>query len=324
MRIVSESEVARLLDVELAVKAIRAAHLDLAHGTAHMPTRTTHSLEAGAEYNLMPALVPTSDAFGVKVVTFFPENPGRGLPSVIASVLLLEPTTGKPVALVAASRLTAIRTAAASAVATQALARADATTLAIIGCGVQGEAHLEVLPHVISIDRVLVASRSRSSAEALADRGRARRADLTIEITSPEDAVRRADIVCTTTTSAAPVVADGWLKPGTHVNAVGAHSPDARELESTTMAAARVIVDSRDAVRVECGECMIPITEGLVRRDHFDDELGQLLAGDVPGRRTNDEITVYESCGLAIQDMAVARAVVDRAIDTNEGHDVRF
>jgi alanine dehydrogenase len=120
------------------------------------------------------------------------------------------------------------------------------------------------------------------------------------------------------------VVADGWLKPGTHVNAVGAHSPDARELESTTMAAARVIVDSRDAVRVECGECMIPIAEGLVRRDHFDDELGQLLAGDVPGRRTNDEITVYESCGLAIQDMAVARAIVDRAIDTNEGHDVQF
>lgn len=324
MRIISESEVARLLDVELAVKAVRGAHLDLAHGTAHMPTRTTHGLEAGAEYNLMPALVPASDAFGVKVVTFFPDNPGRRLPSVIASVLLLEPTTGDPVALVAASRLTAIRTAAASAVATQALARADATTLAIIGCGVQGEAHLEVLPQVVPIDRVLLASRSRLSAEALAERGRSRTPELTIETTSPEDAVRRADIVCTTTTSTSPVVADGWLNPGTHVNAVGAHSPDARELESTTMVGARVIVDSRDAVRVECGECMIPIAEGLVGGDRFEDELGQLLAGDVRGRRNADEITIYESCGLAIQDVAVARAIVDRAIDTNEGHDVRF
>ena len=219
--------------------------------------------------------------------------------------------------------LTNVRTAAASAVATQALARPESSSLALIGAGMQAASHLAAMALVLPLKRVSVAARSRASAERFVAEQSSRLPYLTLTaVDSPAQALVSADVVCTVSSAPEPVVTAGSLRAGTHVNAVGSHAPSAREIDGETMAAARVVVDSREATLSECGDCMIPIAEGLFGPEHVSDELGEVLAGTKPGRRDPEQVTIYQSCGIAVQDVAAAKMVLDKARAAGLGVDI--
>jgi len=217
-----------------------------------------------------------------------------------------------------ASAITAIRTAAVSAVATRLLAREDARELAIVGAGVQGRSHVEALRAIRSWERIRIASRTADHARALAE-------ELGAEaVESIEDAVRGADVVVTATNSREPVLRHVWLKPGTHVNAVGSSIRTARELDTATVAACSLFVDRRESTVNEAGDYLVPLEEGAIGPDHIRAELGEILIGAHPGRTSPEELTVFKSLGLAVEDLAAAEYVVRRARETGRGTEVEF
>lgn len=271
----------------------------------------------------MPAWLDDGPSLGMKSITSFGANPGRGLPAILATMLLYDAATGGLLAVMDGIHLTNVRTAAASAVATQELARPGSKRLALIGAGVQAAGHLEAMAHVLPLEHVAVAARSRASAERFVAEQGARYPGLTIVAAEiPAEALAGADVVCTVSSAREPVVTAGLLAPGAHVNAVGSHAPSIREIDGEVMRDARVVVDSREATLAECGDCLIPISEGLFGSEHVSDELGEVLAGSRPGRQSVDEVTIYQSCGIAVQDVAAARMVYDRARSSGVGVDV--
>jgi len=253
-------------------------------------------------------------AFGLKVVCIFPGNPARGLDAHQGAVVLFDGETGEVRAIVNASAITAIRTAAISAAATRALAREDARTLAILGAGVQAKSHLEALRTLHDWERILVWSRTREHAEQLG-----------VEVAdTAEEALRDADVVCTTTTAREPVVRRPWLKEGAHVNAVGSSIPTTRELDTATMADAALFVDRRESTLNEAGDYLFPAGEGAIGPEHIRAELGEVLAGSAEGRRSPDELTVFKSLGLAVEDLACAQFLLRRAREVGRGTEVEF
>jgi ornithine cyclodeaminase len=242
-----------------------------------------------------------SKLWSLKALTIFPGNSARGLDSHQGFVALFDGDTGAPRAILNAGAITAVRTAAVSAVATRLLARDDARTLAILGTGTQGRSHLEAMLVVRPFDRVVVWSASGRSLDGAAS------------VASAEEAVRDADVVCTVTASAVPVVQRAWLKPGAHVNAVGSSVPSTRELDTQTMADAALFVDRRESTLNEAGDFLFPQHEGAIGPDHIRAEIGELVVGSAEGRRSPDEITVFKSLGLAVEDLAAAEHVVRRA-----------
>ncbi len=235
------------------------------------------------------------------------------------------PGAGELIAVMDGVQLTNVRTAAASAVATQALALPGSTRLALLGAGVQAAGHLEAMTRVLELEHVTVAARSRASAERFAAQQGPRYPGLTIRaVDTAAEALGGAEVVCTVSSAREPVVTPGLLEPGAHVNAVGSHAPTIREIDGEVMRAARVVVDSRQAALSECGDCLIPIQEGVFGPEHVSDELGDVLAGTRPGRRSADEITIYQSCGIAVQDLAAATIVYDRARSRGVGIDVEL
>jgi|HubBroStandDraft_3_1064219.scaffolds.fasta_scaffold01722_8 alanine dehydrogenase len=243
---------------------------------------------------------------GLKVVTVFPGNHGRGEETHLGSVLIFEPELGRPLAILDAATITAIRTAAVSAVATRALAREDAAELALLGSGIQASRHLAALALVRPLSRVRVWSRDAARARRFAA-VEAERHRLPVEaVAAARDAVRGADLVCTVTSAREPVLAGDWIAPGAHVNAVGSCTPAARELDARAVARARLFVDRRESVLHEAGDFLQARAEGAVGDEHILGELGELLAGKVAGRRSAGEITLFESLGLAVEDLAAA------------------
>jgi ornithine cyclodeaminase/alanine dehydrogenase-like protein (mu-crystallin family) len=242
----------------------------------------------------------SGSAFSLKEIMVVPANPARGLDAHQGGVLLHDGETGELRALLNASPITAIRTAAVSAVATRALARRGARTVAIIGAGVQAKAHADAMRAVLDEPEIRIWSRSTGG--------------------SAEEAVRGADVVCTCTTSAGPVVQHEWLAPGTHVNAVGASVPTSRELEEETIRAATLVVDRRESALNEAGELLIP---GF-GEERIAAELGEVLTGAHPGRTSDDELTVFKSLGLAVEDLAAAELVVRLAREQGAGTEVDF
>jgi ornithine cyclodeaminase len=251
---------------------------------------------------LMPAHRRGDSAlWSLKALTIFPGNSARGLDSHQGFVALFDGATGAPRALMNAGAITAVRTAAVSGVATRVLARADAKTLAILGTGTQARSHLEAMQAVRPFERVLAWSGSGRSLDGAESVG------------SAEEALRDADVVCTVTSSAEPVLERGWLKPGVHVNAVGSSIPSARELDSATMAAAALFVDRRESTVNEAGDYLFPLREGAIDESHIRAELGEVLIGAAEGRRGPEELTVFKSLGLAVEDLAAAEHVLARA-----------
>ena len=300
------------------IEAVERAHAEHAAGRAVQPNRATVPVgEAGAILP-MTAVVPALNACGLKLLSIFPGNAELGIPSLNAVVLLCDTETGCCEAVIEAGLLTAYRTAAASAVATKYLARRDACVLGLVGAGLEARTHLEAMRSVRPIDRVMVWSRTTTSAERFSAE-----CDLPIDVVSEVAAVvREADILCTLTPARMPIVRGEWFPAGLHVNAVGTHWPTHREIDTEAVTRARVVVDSRDANALECGDLMIPLAEGAITADHFVAELGELVNGDRPGRESDQEITMYQSVGVGIQDVAVAKLVLERARQRGIGADV--
>jgi ornithine cyclodeaminase len=257
--------------------------------------------------------------FGLKSIGVFHGNVAKGKDAHQGSVMLFSGETGELLALMNASAITAVRTAAVSGVATRLLARADAGDLAIVGAGVQARSHLAAMACVRALRRVRVASRSLESARRFAEESAARSPVPVEPMASVEEAVVGADIVVTATSSTEPVLKREWIAPGAHLNVVGASLPAAREVDSATMAAAALFVDRRESAQNEAGDYLIPLREGAIGTDHIRGELGELLIGARPGRSAPEQITLFKSLGLAIEDLASAEHVYRQARERKAG-----
>lgn len=322
-RILTRDDVARLLSVAACIEAVEQAQRALSAGEAIMPVRLPLRLPEHAVHLSMPAGLPGLGALGLKAVTAFPGNPAIGEPQIQGVVVLNDVATGRVLAVMDAAHLTGIRTAAASALATRELALPDASIVALVGAGVQAATHLEAMAAVRPVVQARVVARSLASAERFAREQATRVPGVqVVPVETVEEAVRGAHIVCGVTSTVEPIVRRAWIAPGTHLNAVGAHTPTTRELDSALVRDARVVGDSRDAVLAEKGDCLIPLAEGAFGPEHVSDEIGDVLLGRVPGRTSADQITAYMSCGLAVQDVASARLVHERAVAAGVGIEV--
>ena len=312
--IVNQDEVRRLLPMAECVDVMARTLAALARGEALLPLRQVLMLPGGqGAFGAMPAHLSSPPAVGIKVITVFPGNHGTAYDSHQGAVLLFETERGRLLAVMDASSITAIRTAAVSGVATRALARADASTLALLGSGVQAATHLEAMALVRPLRRVRVWSRDPAHVARFVEAARGRHSFEIESAPSARAAVTDADVVCTVTASREPVLEGAWLRAGTHVNAVGASLRSARELDSAAVARARVFVDRHESAANEAGDLLIARAEGAIGDDHVQGELGEVLLGRVEGRRTEAEITMFKSLGLAVEDVASAHHIHARA-----------
>lgn len=319
----SRSDIRELITMEEAIEALRSAHAEFSRGDTAMPVRGVILVpEHQGWFGIMPAFLFGSGAMGLKAVTVHKGNPAKGMPATQGVTLLLDPATGTLLSVMDAGYLTGVRTAAASGVATSLLAREDAREVAILGSGAQGRHHLTAMKTVRKVERVRVYDPNFENAEMfVADMQPTLNATFQV-VGSPEEAIRGADIVVATSTARTPIIEYSWLKPGAHINGVGAHSPDVREIAGEVIARARVVVDSREAALQEAGDLMMPIADGLVTAEQLSDELGEVVEGRKPGRTSPDQITVYKSVGIAIQDIAVANLVYQKALKAGAGTEV--
>ena len=312
--ILSQADITRLLPMRPCIDVMADALSALARGDAILPLRQVLRLPDGKNaFAVMPAYVGSPPAIGAKVITVFPDNHGTALDSHQGAVLLFEGDHGSLVAVMDASSITAIRTAAVSGLATRLLAREDAADLAILGTGVQARTHLEAMCAVRPVKRARVWSRNAAAVRELATRASERHGIPVAPAASARAAVDGADIVCTVTASREPVLSGEWLAEGAHVNAVGASLASARELDTAAVARGRLYVDRRESALNEAGDFLIPKREGAICDDHIVGELGELLLGRVPGRRRDNEVTIFKSLGLAVEDVAAARFLYERA-----------
>jgi ornithine cyclodeaminase/alanine dehydrogenase-like protein (mu-crystallin family) len=326
MLILTHDDVHRLLPIEACIEVMADALRDLSQGNAFMPLRTViKPPESEGLMALMPAAVSGERAaFGLKALCVFEGNTARGLDLHQGGVLLFSAETGQLQAVMSASAITEKRTPAVSALATRVLARDDAGDLAIIGAGRQGRAHLAALAVVRTLTRVRVADRDPEAAARFAAEAAATYTFPVEAVPTAELAVRDADLIVTTTTSHDPVIRREWVSPGAHINAVGASQPDSRELDAATVAAARFFVDRRESTINESADYLAAFREGAITADHIQAELGEVLLGRHPGRTAPDQITLFKSLGLAVEDVAAAYAVYQRAGDLGVGTTVEF
>jgi ornithine cyclodeaminase/alanine dehydrogenase-like protein (mu-crystallin family) len=312
MRHLDAAVVRELLPMSAAIPLMREALRSFSAGRVHQPMRTMVPGAGGDVLAVMPAFVSFGGGrgmFGLKAIAVKPGNPARGLDPHPGLVLVFDPDTAAPIAAVDGTSLTAIRTAAVSAVATDALARPDAGVLALLGSGAQARAHLAALALVRELREVRVWSRDPDHARALASAvGRP-----VVQAGSVAEAVHGADLICTTTSSPLPLLEAGMVAAGAHVNAVGAVFPDRRELAGDLVGRAGVFVDSRESALVEAGDLLSAMREGHFAASDIRAEIGEVLLGRHPGRRDDDEVTVFESLGLAVEDVMAAQHVCERA-----------
>jgi len=286
----------------------------VSRGEARLPPRSVVALdEAGNLLLDMPGAVERTNVFGSKLLSYFPAN--AALPMIQGVIVLFEAGTGRPLAVVDAVSVTALRTAAASGLATRLLAREDARTAAILGTGVQAEHHLRAMLAVRPLERVIVWGRSPEKAQAFAERHRVSAGIEIVAVPDARSAVEPADIVCTVTASPTPVLEGRWLKPGAHLNLVGAFTPATREADTEAIRRSRLFVEIRKFALLEAGEILIPIGEGALTAAHIAGEIGEVVAGELAGRTRPDEITAYKSLGNVAQDLATA-AYAHRQVGT--------
>jgi ornithine cyclodeaminase/alanine dehydrogenase-like protein (mu-crystallin family) len=313
--LLSEADVKRVLSMADLIEAMEPTLAAFSARQVEQPLRTV--LQAGSQkpgfFGVMPAFIPATGALGTKLVTVFASNAEAGLPTHLATIVLLDSATGALLAIMDGRYITEARTAAVSAVATRHLANADAGTLAIIGSGVQARSHLEALSHVRTLADVRVWSPDAGRRAAFVREMKTAVHVPLSEARSARQAVDGASIVVLATSSRDPVIESDWVSPGTHVCAVGACRPDQREMDSALVARARVFVDSRVAALAEAGDLVIPIRDGAIAAEHIAGELGELAAGAVAGRESPAQVTIFKSLGLAVEDVAAAHIAYQRA-----------
>jgi len=326
MLILTEAQVRELLDLDALVDAMAAAMVDASTGAASMPQRIA-ALVPGQEGMVaaMPAFLPSAKALAVKLVSLFPRNAGSTLPTHQGVIVAFDPDTGTPVALMDAIYITAARTAAGSALATRLLARPDAAVLAVLGSGVQARSHARAIPRVRPVREVRIASRNRAAVERLAQ-------ELADELRfsfypsgSHREAMQGADIVAATTHTAEPVVRREWVAPGMHITSVG-FNREGREVDGDTVRDALVVVETRAAALAPypsgANDLLWAVRDGLIDAGHVHAELGELVSGRRPGRTSRDQITLYKSGGVAVQDVAAAALVLREARARGVGRDI--
>jgi ornithine cyclodeaminase/alanine dehydrogenase-like protein (mu-crystallin family) len=318
-RLLNEADVKAVLSMSDLIDTMTSALRQFSSGGVVQPVRSV--IAVGSEhafFGTMPAYVRQPAAMGAKLVTVFGSNATRGLPSHLASILLLDPETGALRAILDGRYITEARTAAVSAVSSRLLARDDASTLAIIGSGVQARSHLEALSHVHRLREVRVWSPNADRRRAFVSECAAGASYRLTAADTAEQAVRDADVIALVTSSPTPVIDDAWVKPGAHVVAVGACRPTQREIPPELTTRARLFVDSRAAALVEAGDVVMAINEGRFQADHILAELGELVAG-APGRLHDDDITIFKSLGLAVEDVTTADLAWRRAVERGIG-----
>ena len=310
MRFIDREEVARRLTYPAAIRIVREAMIALSRGETRQLLRSILPLSDGRLYGAMTGAMGGQAVFGSKLISVFQENFARGKPSHQGLVVLFEPGSGAPVCVVDATAITAIRTAAASAVATDALARPDARRLAILGYGEQASTHARALREVRRLESVTVWGRSPERALEFARRTERELGIPVAAARSVPEAVAEADIVCTVSAASEPILLGKWVRPGTHLNLVGSGYLGPVEVDGALVAASRFIADSREGCLRQGAEFVKAREAGLIGDEHLVAEIGQVLSGDVPGRRTPEEITVYKSLGHIVQDLSTAWALL--------------
>ncbi|MFZ5943043.1 MAG: ornithine cyclodeaminase family protein [Bacillota bacterium] len=329
MLILNQAEVQRLFPMEAAIETTSKAFINIASKKANIPQRHHLSVSSqGADMLVMSGLVGNEELLSVKIVSLFPENPSQGLPATIGSLMLVNNKTGKLEGIMDATYLTSVRTGAASAVATAALARPESSTLGILGAGSMSFHQTEAVLAVRSIERIFLYSRTLSKVETLVNQLQTliKKYARSIEIIickSAEELCRACDIICACTTSYEPVVRGEWLKPGTHINATGSFSPAMQEIDEQLVSKARIVtVDSKPAAFIP-GDLAKPLVQGLIKEDEIV-ELGHVLTGTVEGRRSCEDFTLFKSVGTAAQDVLGGWYVYHEALAQKMGQEVEL
>ena len=315
MRFISREEISRRLTYEMCIPIVRQAMIAFSKGETKQLLRSIITLSDGRLFGVMPGAMGAHAAFGAKLISVFHGNFARGVQSHQGLVVLFEPENGAPVCVLDAGEITAIRTAAASAVATDALARKDSRRLALLGYGEQAQTHARAISKIRDLESIVVWGRSPERALAFAQK---MQAELSIPVTAAPDvrtAVSEADIVCTVTSAAEPILKGAWVRRGAHLNLVGSSHAGPSEVDNDLIVRSRFIADSREGVLNQGAEFLRAKKAGLIGDDHIVGEIGQVLAGEIAGRRSPGEITVYKSLGHIVQDLASAWALYSQPDD---------
>lgn len=313
MQVLGAAAIEALLPMDRCIAVVADAMQAVSRGEVLAPLRSIVPLAPPNAMGIMPGAMPGQGIFGVKVLGLYPGNGARNLPSHAGMVVLFDAHDGAPIAVLESNSLTALRTAAASAVATRALARPGGEVLGLLGAGHQALWHVRALMQVMPLRRLQLWSRSRASAERLLARLDLPDAITVVITDDARSAVAGADVVCTVTASREPVLLGDWLRPGQHVNLVGASVASAREADTAVVQRSRFFVDARSSAQVQAGEWLQALEAGVVTLDHLCGELGEVLLGRLPGRLAAHDITVYKSLGHTAQDLATANALLGLA-----------
>jgi len=321
--ILARKDLERILTMGDTISAMEAAFKENASGGAVVPTRVSVSIPKAAGWmGVMPAYLEERNALSTKIVTVFDRNPSRNLPTTMATVFLCDPATGELISVLEGSYLTAFRTGGLGGLAAKYLSREDASTVGVIGAGVQARTQLIALVEVRKITAVKVYDILKEKSSAFAAE---MRQNLKIEVescSSADEAIKGSDIVVTVSTSKEPVLDGRFVKPGTHINAFGNYKPNERELDTETVVKSKVFVDLKEAALAEAGDLIIPIREGRIKRTHILGELGEILIGAKPGRKSDRDITLFKSVGIGIQDCAVASLAYTKAKEVGLGSEI--
>jgi ornithine cyclodeaminase len=323
MLLLNETDIRQLLSMDDLIETMESALVEFSAGRTQQPLRTV--LEVGpshAFFGVMPAFMPAAAALGTKLVTVFGSNDAIGLPSHLATILLMDATTGELLSVMDGRYITEARTAAVSAVSTRLLAREDAGVVAILGSGVQARSHLRALSHVRALREVRVWSPREANRRAFAEEMHREIAVPVAVSPSVQAAVDGAEIIALTTAAREPVLKNEWVADGAHIAAVGACRPDQREMDTALVKRARTFVDSRTGALAEAGDLVLPMREGAFDATHIAGELGELAAGTVTGRRTATEVTLFKSLGMAVEDVAAAHLAYQRATERGLGRGI--
>jgi ornithine cyclodeaminase/alanine dehydrogenase-like protein (mu-crystallin family) len=314
IRYIDREEVARRLTYDICIPIVRHAMIAFSKSETLQLLRSIIPLSEGRMFGIMPGALGPDKPFGAKLISVFPENFAKGIQSHQGLVILFDHDTGAPVCVVHAGEITAIRTAAASAVATDALARKDARRLTILGYGEQAGTHARAISKVRHIESIKVWGRSRDRAQMFAKQTQTDLATPVSVAKTAEEAVADADIICTVTAADEPILKGAWVQPGTHLNLVGSGHAGPAEVDNDLVVRSRFIADSREGVLSQGGEFLRAKAAGLIDDDHIAAEIGQVLSGEIHGRQSAEEITVYKSLGHIVQDLATAWALYSHPV----------
>jgi len=326
--VLNKRDVERLLSMPKCIELMEAALASLARGEVQLPLRPVIRIpDSKNAFAVMPAYSASLKAIGAKLISVFPDNHGTALDSHQGAVALFDGSNGSVIALMDAASITAIRTAAVSGVATKLLAKKDASTVAILGTGVQGRTHVDAMMAARPFKHMRIWSRTHAHAADLASyalKNYKGRLETSVAHADAQEVVQSADVICTVTASREPVLRGDWLKAGAHINAVGASIPTARELDTLAVVRSRIFVDRRESAMAEAGDILIPIKEGALKATDIVAEVGELLTGKAKGRRDDKEITLFKSLGIAVEDLASAQWLYETARTEGVGQTVDF